>query len=181
MARHADALGRRVYELRMPLQHTLRPADGYVAFLEEVAASEATRDRLDAAYEVTLRGLRARYQAYLEATDRLLDEPSVRVIEGILADHERIRAAADLGAAAPRPPGWITAALAGLEASPHRGRTDPCRAVTSQPSPLDQEFAGSPANPPLPRPASRSCRRMPSCVSGRTCRRNRGASACIVT
>jgi hypothetical protein len=97
MARHADALGRRVYELRMPLQHTLRPADGYVAFLEEVAASEATRDRLDAAYEVTLPGLRLRYQAYLEATDHLLDEPSVRVIEGILADHERIaREHADL-------------------------------------------------------------------------------------
>lgn len=105
MARHADALGRRVHELRLPPQHSLRPADGYVAFLEEIARGQATRERLDAVYEVALPALRTRYVDYLARTDALLDEPSVRVIEAILHDHERIaREAAGLFSALPELP-----------------------------------------------------------------------------
>ena len=36
-AQHADALGKRTFELRLPLQHSLGPAGGYVDLLADVA------------------------------------------------------------------------------------------------------------------------------------------------
>ena len=38
VAQHADSLGKRTFELRMPLQKSMRAADGYVDFLASVAA-----------------------------------------------------------------------------------------------------------------------------------------------
>lgn len=90
-ARHADALGKRTFELRLPEQHSLRPSPAYVALLEHVAALRGTAERIGSLYEVVLPGLERRYARYLEMTDPLLDGPSVTAVEQILADLARQR------------------------------------------------------------------------------------------
>src|SRR5262249_40239062 len=54
MAQHADSLGKRTYELRMPLQHSVRPAGDYADFLVEVVAIGPTPQRLAAMYDVLI-------------------------------------------------------------------------------------------------------------------------------
>ena len=41
-AQHADALGKRMFELRQPPQHSVPPSVAYVALLDEVLAVEDT-------------------------------------------------------------------------------------------------------------------------------------------
>jgi hypothetical protein len=95
LAQQADGLGKRVYELRAPLQFSLRPVEGYVAILEEFARTETTPQKLRGFYDVILPGLAARYRNYLERTDRLLDEPTVRVVQRILDEIQRMIKEAD--------------------------------------------------------------------------------------
>jgi hypothetical protein len=90
LAQNADGLGKRCFELRAPLHYTLKPLEGMVSFLEEVRSLEATGERIDAFYDVVAPAMMARYRGYLERTDALLDEPSVRVIERILSGYERM-------------------------------------------------------------------------------------------
>jgi hypothetical protein len=45
---------------------------------------------VDSLYGVVLPSLGAHYRDYLQGTDRLLDEPSVRILERLLWDHERL-------------------------------------------------------------------------------------------
>lgn len=90
LAQQADGLGKRVYELRAPLQFSLRPAERYVEALEEFARSETTPQKIHGFYDVMLPGLAARYRNYLERTDALLDEPTVRVVERILEEFKRM-------------------------------------------------------------------------------------------
>lgn len=92
LAQQADALGKRTYELRAPLQFSLRPSEPYMKFLEDFAKTTSTVDKVQGFYEVVLPGLAARYQTYLNQTDRLLDEPTVRVVERILGEFERMQA-----------------------------------------------------------------------------------------
>jgi hypothetical protein len=94
-AQHADALGKRTYELRAAMHYTQKPTEGYLAFLGSLAAVEASADRVAAMYDVTLPALATRYHAFLDATDHLLDAPSVKVIRRILADLDQMRAGAD--------------------------------------------------------------------------------------
>jgi hypothetical protein len=89
-AQHADALGKRTFELRMPLQHSLEPIKEYVDFLAEVADIEKTQQRLAAIYDVLLPGLATRYRQYLGKTDALADAPTVRIIERHLSDIDRM-------------------------------------------------------------------------------------------
>ena len=84
LAQQADLLGKRAYELRAPLQFSLRPIERYAQFLEEFATMAPTPQKIAGFYDVILPGLAARYQRYLAGTDRLLDEPTVRVMERIL-------------------------------------------------------------------------------------------------
>ena len=91
LAQQADALGKRTYELRAPLQFSLRPTERYVALLEEFAKTSTTSEKIHGFYEAILPGLAARYRAYLEQTDRLLDEPTVRVVERILEEFNRMQ------------------------------------------------------------------------------------------
>ena len=73
VAQHADALGKRTHELRMPLQHSLPPIQEYRELLDDVDAIGDTGDRISAFYDVVLPGIGARLRAYLETTDdRLL-------------------------------------------------------------------------------------------------------------
>ena len=90
-AQHADLLGKRTFELRQPEHYTLKPASDYISVIEEMAAETATTARLDALYESFLPDLEQRYRDYLAATDALLDEPTVVIIERLLADIVRLR------------------------------------------------------------------------------------------
>jgi hypothetical protein len=90
VAQHADALGKRTFELRMPLQHSLRPVDTYVELLAELAKTAPTPQRLAAVYDVVLPGLDVRYRRYLNDTDTLADAPTVRILERHLTDMTRM-------------------------------------------------------------------------------------------
>jgi hypothetical protein len=90
-AQHADALGKRTFELRLPEQFSQRPSDVYVQLLDGVAAIEDTARRLTALYDALLPGVERRYLRYIERTDTLLDAPSVVIVERILQDLVRQR------------------------------------------------------------------------------------------
>jgi hypothetical protein len=90
-AQHADALGKRTFEMRRPEQFSQRPVEEYVSLLEDLARLEPTVDRLAALYDAFLPGLERRYRHYLDETDLLLDAPSAVIIERILADFPRHR------------------------------------------------------------------------------------------
>jgi hypothetical protein len=68
----------------------VRAADGYVAFLADVAAVGPTPQRLAAIYDVVLPALAQRQQHYLQQTDRLVDAPTVRILERYLTDNTRM-------------------------------------------------------------------------------------------
>ena len=89
-AQHADALGKRTYELRLPLQHSMRPSDKYSSVLEELAAAKNSADRIAGFYDVMLPALETRFRNYLSQTDPLMDAPSVRILERILQDNSRM-------------------------------------------------------------------------------------------
>ncbi len=90
-AQAADALGHRAFELRSPLHFTLPAADGYQNVLDTLAGTSGTAERLRGFYDVLLPGLERHFRRYLEATDALLDAPSVRVVEQILQRSTRMR------------------------------------------------------------------------------------------
>ncbi|HEY2976700.1 MAG TPA: hypothetical protein VGJ35_01935 [Burkholderiaceae bacterium] len=94
-AQAADALGKRTHELRLPLQHSIAPAPGYLEVLGDLAAVSGATRRIAIMYDVILPGLAARFRRYVQRTDNLMDAPSVRVIEGILAASERMMREAD--------------------------------------------------------------------------------------
>jgi hypothetical protein len=107
-AQHADALGKRTFEMRRPEQFSQRPVEAYVRLLEDTARVEGTGERLAALYDGLLPALAQRYQGYLDATDGLLDAPSSVIIERILGDLRRQRQEAEalrreLGLSAPLP------------------------------------------------------------------------------
>jgi hypothetical protein len=88
-AQHADWLGKRTFELRQPEHYTRTPVEAYLKVLSGVRDAATTPERLTLLYEVAVSGLISRYEAYLSATDRLLDGPSVLVIERILPELRR--------------------------------------------------------------------------------------------
>lgn len=90
LAQCADALGKRTYELRMPLQHSLAPTDAYQAYLAEVARITDSSERVAAIYDAVLPALAARYKTYLDRTDQLLDAPTVRILKHIGAEQVRM-------------------------------------------------------------------------------------------
>lgn len=112
VAQHADALGKRTFELRLPLQHSLTPVEEYVDLLNEIAAISPTPQRIAAVYEVVLPALATRYRRYLAQTDALSDAPTVRVLERYLVDLSRMVESANalreqLPALQLNPPSWV--------------------------------------------------------------------------
>ncbi|HUO85525.1 MAG TPA: hypothetical protein VM534_10470 [Thermoanaerobaculia bacterium] len=93
-AQHADALGKRTFELRQPEHYTLRPAGSYDSLLSDLKETEGTSERVAAIYEAILPGLTERYRRYLSETDSILDQPSVVILERIVRDLERMRSEA---------------------------------------------------------------------------------------
>jgi hypothetical protein len=113
-ARHADAFGKRAFELRAPLHYTLPAAPEFRAFVDEVARLEPAADRICAFYDVVCPALEARFRTYRDATDALMDEPTVRLLEAASTDLERMQAervrltrGLALGAARIDAPGWL--------------------------------------------------------------------------
>jgi hypothetical protein len=90
VAQHADALGKRTFELRMPLQHSLEPTEPYRAFLADLSRTRDTAERFAFLYEGMFAALARRYRKYLEQTDRLLDAPTVRILEHIAREQQRM-------------------------------------------------------------------------------------------
>jgi hypothetical protein len=90
-AQHADILGKRTFELRLPEQHSRRPSEPYVQLLEAALSVKPTAERLATLYDAILPGLERRYRAYVSQTDPVLDEPSIVLIERILRDLDRQR------------------------------------------------------------------------------------------
>jgi hypothetical protein len=90
-AQMADALGKRTFELRQPAHYTLPASDEYEMLLREVARLRTTEDRLAGLYEGILPGLIERYRRYMADTDPILDEPTVVIVERIVAELERQR------------------------------------------------------------------------------------------
>src|SRR6516165_7743127 len=54
LAQQADALGKRTYELRAPLQFSLRPKEEYINFLEDFARINSTPKKIHGFYDVIL-------------------------------------------------------------------------------------------------------------------------------
>jgi len=93
-AQMADALGKRTFELRRHEHYTLRPGPAYDAVLKEAGAARSTADRISALYDGVLPGLIARYRDYVAGTDKILDEPTIVIVERIVQELERQRAEA---------------------------------------------------------------------------------------
>jgi hypothetical protein len=121
-AQHADALGLRTAELRSSLHFTRPPVAAFQEALDRIAGLETSAERVAGIYGVCLPDLTRRVQNLRNASDRLLDQPSIRLFERMLADYARLDgerhdmlAGIDLG---PPPAGWsapITAALDSVE------------------------------------------------------------------
>lgn len=91
-AQMADALGKRTFELRRPMHFSLAADASYEALLDMVSARTTTGDRVAALYDGVIPGLIGRYRGYTETTDRILDEPSIDIIDRIVVMLERQRA-----------------------------------------------------------------------------------------
>jgi hypothetical protein len=89
-AQHADLLGRRTAELRAAPHFSLAPVPAYAALLAELAGTAATPARVAGFYEGFVPELARRYQAYMDATDHLLDDPSIRLMERAVTDLGRL-------------------------------------------------------------------------------------------
>lgn len=88
-AQHADALGKRTFELRQPEHYTLAADPAYQALLTSVGAADDTAQRIAGLYEVIVPGLMRRYENYIAATDPILDEPTIVIMERIILDLKR--------------------------------------------------------------------------------------------
>lgn len=115
MAQLADQLGRRTAELRMALHQSRRPLDPYRLALEAMAATQSTGNRIAVFYGGMLPDLARRLEGYLAATDHLLDEPTVRILERAGHDLRRMLTQRDeLLAERPDLRAYDTAALTGV-------------------------------------------------------------------
>jgi hypothetical protein len=94
-AQQADALGKRTFELRLPLQHSLAPSEGVQAVLAALGALADTAERLAGLYDHVLPDLERRYREYRAAVDPILDAPTVVIVERHLAELARQRSEAD--------------------------------------------------------------------------------------
>jgi hypothetical protein len=94
-AQHADQFGRRTHELRAAMHFTREPVVPYLQALRTLASTSETGDRIDGFYDVALPDLVSRYRSYLDQTDTMVDEPSVRILERVLTDIDRMQSERD--------------------------------------------------------------------------------------
>ena len=113
LAQHADALGRRTAELRLPYQTSRAPTHAFMAVLEEFAGIESTEGRVAGLYDGVLPIVSGLCQVHLAEVDELLDEPTIRILERIILDIERMRVDRDKGmqdapVVPPDPCDWVS-------------------------------------------------------------------------
>src|SRR5262245_44933274 len=92
LAQHADALGRRLPELRAQA-HVSAPAnDGFVAFLDAIDAAERpeqTVERLTGIYGVLKPHLLASYMTHMERVNEVYEPPTRRILARCVEDERR--------------------------------------------------------------------------------------------
>jgi hypothetical protein len=91
VAQVADNLGRRARELRAPLHFSRLPSASYIRALDALAALTQTAARLEGLYQAALPSLRSGYMRYLAQTDRLIDEPTVVIVEDAMREIDRMQ------------------------------------------------------------------------------------------
>jgi hypothetical protein len=94
VAQLADRLGRRTRELRAPLHHNREPQAEFARALATLAALRPSASRLHGLYEIALPAVAAEYDRYIAATDAVIDEPTVVILQDGMRDIERMRAEA---------------------------------------------------------------------------------------
>src|SRR5206468_11690196 len=82
---------KRTFELRLPEQHSIAPIATYDEFLKDVVKTSTTADRTAVFYDGVLPGIIARFKQYIAATDPILDEPSIVILQRNVTDLERQR------------------------------------------------------------------------------------------
>lgn len=92
LAQAADRLGRRTRELRAPLNHERAPEARFGEALAQLAALRESGARIEGFYGAALDALARAYAEYIRLTDRVIDEPTVVILEDALRDIERMRA-----------------------------------------------------------------------------------------
>lgn len=90
LAQHADAFGKRTGELRLGLHASRQPVSDFMAVLKRVSSAEDTSERVDGFYAAITSVLQRLYGRYLDETDLLMDEPTVRIVERAMADLTRM-------------------------------------------------------------------------------------------
>jgi hypothetical protein len=89
-AQMADALGKRVFEMRQPLHFTCAPVQACDDLLDDIAALDGTADRLDA-LGVLQSGFSTRLTRYQSRVDPVLDQPSTVILAAMVRELARQR------------------------------------------------------------------------------------------
>ncbi|MGH7482612.1 MAG: hypothetical protein ACRELV_10690, partial [Longimicrobiales bacterium] len=90
-AEHAEALRRRIAEMRHPAPRTDVPPDAALgAWLGEVAAAPDTLTLLTGLHDVARAALADAYRGYLAESNPLVDQPTRRVLRAALLEHEEM-------------------------------------------------------------------------------------------
>jgi hypothetical protein len=90
-AQHADAFGKRTAALRLAIHTSRAPTAGFMKVLERFAEAESAGERVDGLYDGIIPVLTRLYTSYMDAVDALMDEPSLRIVERVIADLARMR------------------------------------------------------------------------------------------
>src|SRR4029077_14105366 len=75
----------------LPEQHSIAPLPAYDAFLKDVLKASTTADRIATLYDGVIPGIIARFKQYIAASDPILDEPSIVILQRNITDLERQR------------------------------------------------------------------------------------------
>src|SRR5580700_2192725 len=91
-ALHADALGRRLGELRSQAQVSRPPNDAFAGFINEIEDKEQWEDtieRLVGIHRVLKPHLIAHYSAHLAAANPIYEPPTLRILARLVEDEKR--------------------------------------------------------------------------------------------
>jgi hypothetical protein len=88
-AQHLEAIHQRLKELRYPSELPACPSVEYAAFLDTLDQAEDTAQFLVGIYRILKPRLIAACQLHLSQCDPLIDEPSIRLLQRIIADETR--------------------------------------------------------------------------------------------
>jgi len=88
-AQHANLLRTRLRELRRPPRKQLRSAREFTSFLWLVEQAPDSASLLAGVYRVLKPKLISAYHHHIQRTDPVADEPTIKLLERIIEDHEK--------------------------------------------------------------------------------------------